>query len=161
MKLGTHGEIPDMRSARALRIIVADDERDTVVTLSAILADEGHTVVQSFSAVQALRHVAEQPADVLIVDISMPGVSGYEVAREVRRMYGDQGPTLIAISGQWTGQTDRMLANLAGFDYFLEKPCEPKVLIGLLAPLKRQGAKPSVSFIDDTLIPPDPDGVTQ
>jgi two-component system CheB/CheR fusion protein len=148
---------PDMRSARSLSIIVADDERDTVTTLSAILADEGHRVVETFSAVQALRHVAKQPADVLIVDISMPGASGYEVAREVRRMYGEQGPMLIAISGKCTGQTDQMLTKLAGFDYFLEKPCEPKVLVSLLAPLKRQAAKPSVSLIDDTLIPADPD----
>jgi two-component system OmpR family response regulator len=143
-----------------LGIVVVDDERDTVTTLSAILSDEGHTVVETFSAVQALRHVADQPPDVLIVDISMPGASGYEVAREVRRMYGEQGPMLIAISGQCTGQTDRMLSKLAGFDYFLEKPCEPKVLLDLLRQLERQPAKAAVSLIDDTLIPPDRDSGT-
>jgi DNA-binding response OmpR family regulator len=143
-----------------LGIIVVDDERDTVTTLSAILTDEGHTVVETFSAVQALRHISKQPADALVVDISMPGASGYEVAREVRRMYGEQGPMLIAISGLCTGQTDRMLSKLAGFDYFLEKPCEPKVLLDLLAPLERQGPKPVVSLIDDTLIPPDRDSGT-
>jgi DNA-binding response OmpR family regulator len=155
MQPATHREFPDMRLGRSLRIIVADDERDTVATLSAILADEGHIVVEAFSAVQALREIAERPADVVIVDISMPGVSGYEVAREVRRIYGGLEPLLIAISGKWTGQTDRMLSKLAGFNYFLEKPCEPKVLISLLAPLKRQAPRPSVSLVDDTLVPSD------
>lgn len=157
MQPATHPESPDMRSARSLRIIIADDERDTVATLGAILADEGHIVVETFSAAQALRAIREQPADVLIVDISMPGASGYDVAREVRRIYGHLAPLLISISGKWTGQTDRMLSKLAGFHYFLEKPCEPKVLISLLAPLKRQAPKPSVSLVDDTLTPAAPE----
>jgi len=156
MQPATHSESPDMRSSRSLRIVVADDERDTVVTLSAILADEGHTVVETFSAVQALREIRQQAADAVIVDISMPGASGYDVAREVRRIYGDAAPLLISISGKWTGQTDRMLSKLAGFNYFLEKPCDPKVLISLLAPLKRQAPRPSVSLVDDTFNPVEP-----
>lgn len=157
MESAINRESPDSRASRSLRIIIADDERDTVATLAAILADEGHVVVETFSAAQALRKIREQPADVLIVDISMPGASGYDVAREVRRIYGDLAPLLISISGQWTGQTDRMLSRLAGFHYFLEKPCEPKVLIGLLAPLKRQAPRPSVSLVDDTLAPAEPE----
>jgi len=144
-----------MAPGRPLRIVVADDERDTVMTLSAILADEGHIVVETFSAPQALRELRQQAPDALIVDISMPGVSGYDVAREVRKIFGNLSPMLIAISGKWTGQTDIMLSKLAGFHYFLEKPCDPKVLLSLLAPLKRQPERSPVSLMEDT-VPPIP-----
>ncbi len=64
-------------------------------------------------------------------------MSGYTVAREAREMFEASPPLLIAISGKWIGQTDKMLATLAGFDHFLQKPCDPHVLIGLLEPLRR------------------------
>jgi CheY-like chemotaxis protein len=140
---------------RNLRLIVCDDERDTVATLCEILRDEGDQVREAHAGVQAIREVRAAPPDAVIVDINMPGISGYEVAREVRRLYGEFAPVMIAISGRWTGQTDRMLSKLAGFEYFLEKPCDPQVLLSLLAPLRRQPPKPPVSLIDDTQIPPE------
>ena len=139
-----------------LHVIVADDERDTVRTLSALLADEGYSVIETFSAQQAIRELGKQSPDALIIDINMPGISGYDVARETRKLYGNLAPLLIAISGRWTGQTDRMLSQLAGFHYFLEKPCDPKVLLSLLAPLKRQAPRPVVSLVDDTVTPAKP-----
>jgi CheY-like chemotaxis protein len=69
------------------------------------------------------------------LDIDMPGMSGYTVARELREVFGEQTPLLISISGKWIGQTDRMLADLAGFNHFLQKPCDPQVLLRLLEPL--------------------------
>ena len=140
---------------RRLRIVIVDDERDTVDTLCAVLADEGHDVAGATSGYEAIRHIRTCPPDAILVDINMPGISGYEVAREVRRLYGELAPLLVAISGKWTGQTDRMLSKLAGFNHFLEKPCDPRVVIGLLAPLRRQPPKPRVDFIEDTVIPPE------
>jgi DNA-binding response OmpR family regulator len=144
-----------MPPGRQLRVIIADDDRDTVATLSAIFADEGHSVVGVHSGPAAIIEIRRGPPDVLIVDISMPGMSGYSVAREVRRLYGELAPMLIAISGKWTGQSDRMVSKVAGFHYFLEKPCDPQVLLSLLAPLKRQPPTSSISLVDDT-IPPGP-----
>jgi len=140
----------DFGDLRRLRIVVVDDERDTVATLCEILAEEGHDAVGACSAVEALREVRKHPPDAVLVDISMPGVSGYEVAREISRLYGELAPLLVAISGRWTGQTDRMLARLAGFREFLEKPCDPKTIVDLLAPLRHQPAKRPVSLADDT-----------
>ena len=137
--------------ARPLRIIIADDEADTVLTLRALLIDDGHDVAGFHSAVAVMRELERQIADVVIVDINMPSVSGYEVARETRRIYGDLAPMLIAISGKWTGQTDRMLSTLAGFDHFFEKPCDMKVLRELLEPLRQQPPKPRPPFLDQTL----------
>ena len=145
----------DFSDLRKLRIVIADDEPDIVRTLGQILADEGHDVVGVGSAAAAIREIRERVPDVLLVDISMPGVSGYEVAREARRIYGELAPMMIAISGKWKGQTDRMLVSLAGFNEFLEKPCDPKAIVSLLAGLRARPASPPVSLVDDTLTPPE------
>jgi CheY-like chemotaxis protein len=135
----------------SLRLLVVDDEPDTVATLSAVLQDEGHSVAGAASVPAALRLIAQEKPDAIIADINMPGVSGYELAREVHRIFGHEAPMMIAISGVWKGQTDRMLSNLSGYRFFLEKPCDPKVVLSLLSPLKRQEAKPSVSLTEDTV----------
>ena len=123
---------------RSLSIVVADDERDTVVTLSAILLDEGHSVFGVYKGPEAIAQARRHKPDALILDIDMPGMSGYSVAREVRALFDPWSPLLIAISGKWVGQTDRMLADLAGFDHFLQKPCDPEVLLRLLEPLRNR-----------------------
>lgn len=142
---------------RSLRIVIVDDERDTVATLREILVDEGHDVVGVVNGAEAIAEIGKQPPDAVLVDISMPGISGYEVGREVRRLYGDLAPMMIAISGRWTGQTDRMLTRLAGFQHFLEKPCDAQVIIGVLAPLRLQPPKRPISLVEDTVIPPGQD----
>ncbi len=146
-----------MTASRRLRVVIVDDERDTVATLREILALEGHEVVGADSAPEAIRQIRRQPPDAVLVDINMPGTSGYEVAREVRRLYGAVAPRLLAISGTCTGQTDRMLSKLAGFDHFLEKPCDPQLVIALLALLRSQAPTPAVSLTEDTVVPEERD----
>jgi two-component system CheB/CheR fusion protein len=122
---------------RPLRLIVADDERDTVLTLMVILRHEGHSVKGVHSGEEVLAAAAEEKPDAVILDIGMPGQSGYTVAQELRKRFpAGQGPLLIAISGKWVKPSDRMLARLAGFDHHLLKPCEPQQLLELLAPLR-------------------------
>jgi CheY-like chemotaxis protein len=125
---------------RALHLLIADDERDTVQTLGSILSDEGHEVVGVYKGPTAIAQALLVKPDAMILDIDMPGMSGYSVAREVRAMYEASPPLLIAISGKWAGQTDRMLADLAGFSHFLQKPCDPQVLLKLLEPLRHMPA---------------------
>ena len=121
---------------RSLYLVIADDERDTVQTLGTILSDEGHEVIGVYKGPTVIQQVRLRKPDAVILDIDMPGMSGYSVAREVRAMFEVSPPLLIAISGKWVGQTDRMLADLAGFTHFLQKPCDPQVLIKLLEPLR-------------------------
>lgn len=121
---------------RALRLVVADDERDTVVTLTEILWDEGHSVYGTYKGSDVIAQVKKDRPDAVILDIDMPGLSGYSVARELRDIFGQRTPLLIAISGRWVGQTDKMLAELAGFNHFLQKPFDTAVLLGLLEPLR-------------------------
>src|SRR5215213_8539119 len=123
---------------RSLQLLVAYDERDTVATLAAILGDEGHDVVSADNGPAVLAEVKKALPDAVIVDIDMPDISGLAVAREVRRIYGRSAPLLIAISGKFVGETDKMLSELAGFDHFLQKPCDPQRLLALLQPLTQR-----------------------
>ena len=116
---------------KQLRVLIADDDRDMVATLAAILSDEGHQVREVYRGSEVMRLLAEFDPDVALVDIGMPGMSGYEVAREVREKHGSARPLLIAITG-WKKASDRILAQLAGFDHHLPKPFEAKDLLALL-----------------------------
>ena len=122
------------RSRRRLRVLIADDERDQVTTLAAILNDEGHDVREVYRGTEVLRMIAQFDPDVALVDIGMPGMTGYDVAREVREHYGTARPLLIAVTG-WKKPSDRILAQLAGFDHHLPKPFESHQLLELLEPL--------------------------
>src|SRR5438093_7143256 len=122
------------RGKRKLRILVADDERDQVMTLAAILQDEGHEVREVYRGTEVLRMVRDFDPDIALIDIGMPGMSGYEVARELRQEFGKDRPMLIAVTG-WKQASDKILARLAGFDQHLAKPFESKTLLELIAPL--------------------------
>jgi CheY-like chemotaxis protein len=122
------------RARPRLRILVADDERDTVTTLAAILQDEGHEVREVYRGAEVLRLVQEFDPDVALIDIGMPGMTGYDVARELRQRYGKSRPMLIAVTG-WKQSSDKILAKLAGFDHHLAKPFDPQALLRLIDPL--------------------------
>jgi two-component system, chemotaxis family, CheB/CheR fusion protein len=116
-----------------LRVLVADDDRDAVSTMTMILRDEGHEVHCVYDGAAVISAMASFQPDVLLLDIGMPELSGYEVARYLRRRYGnDSGMVLIAVTG-WKKPSDRILAKLAGFDHHLPKPLDPQALVGLLA----------------------------
>jgi CheY-like chemotaxis protein len=120
-------------NARRLRIVVVDDEPDTVLTLLELLREEGYDVEGFGSGKAALEAIAKLDPDVVVSDIAMPAPNGWDVAKEVRRLRGHNPPPLmIAISGKYTKGADRVLAQIAGFNYYLTKPCDPQVLIALI-----------------------------
>ena len=122
-----------------LRIVIADDDRDTATTLALVLRDEGHEVHTTLRGDEVLDACRLLRPDVVIMDVNMPGMSGYAVARELRARHGQLAPLLIAISGVWTQTSDRVLGEAIGFDHFLIKPCETRELLHLIEPL-RSGA---------------------
>lgn len=73
--------------------------------------------------------------DVIISDIAMPFITGWDVAKVVREKMGERRPVLIAISGQYTKAGDKALAQIKGFNYYLVKPCDPGALLALIRPL--------------------------
>lgn len=127
---------PKKKIGRSLRIVLADDDRDTVEMLSIILRDEGHVVHGVYTGKEVLPAVRTLNPDAVILDIAVPGLSGYAVAQEIRYSFTEaRRPMLIAISGMWKDQPDKRVAHQVGFDAHLLKPCDPSELLGLLAPL--------------------------
>jgi len=129
-----------------VKVMVADDNRDTVLSLTLLLEDEGYEVHGFYDGVDAMKATRENRYDAIILDIEMPEMSGYAVAQDIRTYYYKKGPPplLIGISGKWTRPTEKLLAHLVGFDHYLSKPCDPATLFKLLRPLAlRQDASPA------------------
>jgi len=121
-----------------LRVLVADDDRDTANVLAAILRDEGHDVHIALRGDEVSEIDRLIRPDALVLDINMPGMSGYAVAREIRQRRGLLAPLLIAISGAWKESAEQRLAQEMGFDHYLRKPCEPAELVALLDAFRRR-----------------------
>ncbi len=117
---------------RRLRVLVVDDERDTVLTLMELLRDQGHETRGLYKSREVMAAMKAFDPDVVLVDIAMPEMSGWEVAREIRRHYGESRPLLIAISGLYKQSADQVLGKLAGFNHYIAKPYDPAVLLRLL-----------------------------
>src|SRR3954465_2751777 len=124
------------KAALRLRIVVADDDPDTVHTLRVLLEDEGHEVKTASDGPAAFYAVRDFGADVLLLDIGMPGMNGFEVAQKLRQRYGSAKPTLIAITGR-DSAADKSFARSTGFDHHIAKPYEPRQLIALIELLAR------------------------
>ena len=126
----------DANPRRALRILVADDDGDTVETLATLLRLEGHEVREVLGGAEAVGAERAFAPDVLLLDIGMPHVTGYEVARRVRERHarhGKRGPLLIAVTC-YQQPSDKILAQLCGFDHHLGKPFDTRALLKLLQP---------------------------
>lgn len=121
----------DARSPQGLRIVVADDEPDTLLTLAGILEDEGYEVYGFGTGREAVAAARMYGADVLIVDIQMPDMTGYDIARQARHNL-QRRPLLIAISGRWRSEIDMLLSVAIGFDHYFRKPCDPAELVECL-----------------------------
>jgi len=119
-------------SPRSLRILIADDEPDSVTALKLLLNDEGHDVIGLSKGADVMRKIEEFKPEVVVLDIAMPDVSGYELAKEIRKRYGQITPLLIAITGRYKQASDRMLGQIVGFDHYLLKPYQPGELLALL-----------------------------
>ena len=130
----TSGQAKAAARQQPLRVLIADDDRDGALTLSTLLEIEGYEVRTVHGGQDALDAAREFRPDVVLLDIGMPKVTGYEAARRLRLRYGNDCPVLIAITG-WKQASDKILASLAGFDHHVAKPYEPAHLIELLSKL--------------------------
>ena len=120
---------------RPLRIVVADDERDTVLTLMTLLEEEGYQVRGLFGGAEVSRAVRDFRADAVLLDLAMPDKSGFQIAQEIRGSPGGTVPLLIAVSGQYKKGSDRLLSEMVGFDHHVAKPYDLNAVLRLLAPL--------------------------
>jgi two-component system, chemotaxis family, CheB/CheR fusion protein len=117
----------------ARRVLIADDNKDGAESLGMFLQTLGHEVHIAHSGAQALETAKRLKPDIGVLDIGMPDLNGYEVARRIRlEAWGDK-VTLIAVTG-WGQVDDRRRAQAAGFDHHLTKPIDPEQLEHLFAP---------------------------
>jgi CheY-like chemotaxis protein len=121
------------------RILVADDDMDTVQSLLMLLREEGYEVRGVHRGAEVLQAVFNFAPDVVLLDIGMPQMSGYDVARTLRERYGSARPALIAVTGRAL-EADRQQARAAGFEHHVAKPYEPGALLRLIGELA--GAAP-------------------
>jgi len=114
------------------RVLIADDNPDALLTLEALLDSEGYDVRAVNKGTDVLPALREFHPQAVVLDIKMPGLSGYEVARRIHGRYGEARPRLIALSGHYRQESDRLLAQGVGFDHHLAKPCDFSALLELL-----------------------------
>lgn len=118
--------------SRPLRVVIADDDRDSALTLMMLLREEGHDVQALHSGRRVMATVLDFDPDVLILDVAMPELSGWEVTRLVRTQRGNGRPLIIGVSGSYKQGADKLLSQMLGMDHYLLKPYDPAALTRLL-----------------------------
>ena len=115
-------------------IMIVEDNADAREALRLLLELDGHTVEAAADGAEALQVAGAKDPDIALVDIGLPGIDGYEVARRLRQSHGRR-PLLIALTGYGQPE-DRRRATEAGFDALLVKPVDPTALSDLLVTLE-------------------------
>ncbi|MCE3272863.1 MAG: response regulator [Ramlibacter sp.] len=119
-------------TARPRTVLLADDNSDAADALAELLRLEGHEVHTATHGLQAAEMAIALRPDVVVLDIGMPGLNGYEVAQRIRAQPWGAEPLLVAATG-WGQEGDRQRATTAGFDRHLTKPFDPQQLLDLVA----------------------------
>jgi signal transduction histidine kinase/ActR/RegA family two-component response regulator len=119
----------------ALRILVVDDNRDAAATLSMLLRIIGNEVRTAYNGLEGFTLAGEFRPQVVLLDLGLPGMNGYQVARKIRQQEWGKGMILIAVTG-WGQERDRQTARESGFDHHMVKPVDPSKLMELLASLE-------------------------
>lgn len=125
----TRAHAPPGSSSR--RVLVADDNRDAALTLRRLLEALGHEVMETHDGVEAVEAVRTFKPQIVLLDIGMPRMNGYEAAREIRRQPDGRGLRVVAVTG-WGQQEDKRRAHEAGFDLHLTKPIDLAALESVL-----------------------------
>jgi DNA-binding NarL/FixJ family response regulator len=131
--------------------LVVDDERDERVAVSRILEGAGYSTRSVPSGEAALDCAAAEPLSLVVLDICLPGISGYQVCKELKDRFGDALPILF-VSGARTESYDRVACLLVGGDDYLAKPVAPDELLIRIARLIRH-SRPMAQSVVTRLTP--------
>jgi PAS domain S-box-containing protein len=133
--------VPDTTASRLAktRVLVVDDNHDAGDSLGQVLDMLGAEVRVARDGAEGIEAFAAHRPSVVLLDIGMPGLNGYDVAREIRTRFPEHPATLVALTG-WGQEDDRRRAREAGFDHHLVKPAEIDALQKLLSSIERGGA---------------------
>jgi len=122
----------DTTSHRPLRVLLVDDNRDAALSLHLLLEAWGHAARVAHDGAQALEMAEVFKPQVVLLDIGLPTMHGFEVARRLRKIPACQNCLLIAVTG-WGQEADRAQSKAAGINHHLVKPVEADALQSLLA----------------------------
>ena len=140
-----------MQKSHGLRVLVVEDHAGTANMLAQLLRLEDHEVEVAGDGPSALAKAQAAPPDVALVDISLPGMDGHEVARRLHAQAGDKRPLLIAITGNAQDEY-RLRSEEVGIDLHLIKPVEPDELRRLLRRFQsiiRPGGEPPEGLAEE------------
>ena len=130
---------PNSDTSRAIRALIVDDNVDAAESLSLLLKYEGHSTAIANNGFEVLGKLPEFKPDIVLLDIGLPGMNGYDVARAIRSLPGLERTTfLVAITG-WGSEEDRRRSTAAGFDEHLTKPVDISMIELLFTALRARG----------------------
>jgi len=131
----TNEDETSAQSGTGHRLLIVDDNRDAAESMAMLLQIWGHEVLCAYDGPSALEISARYRPQVVILDIGLPGMDGYQVASRLRDTPAASNAVLIAITG-YGREEDRLRSRLAGFDHHLVKPVGPDALQKLLRSLR-------------------------
>ena len=115
-----------------MRVLVADDSQDTARMMRVLLRGQGYEVKLAYTGHEAIEVAGGFRPEVVLLDLDLPGMDGYEVASRLRREECYRDATIIAVSG-YGQEEDRRRSKEAGFDHHLVKPLDHDALLSLLS----------------------------
>ena len=121
-----------LRTVRCLRVLVVDDNTDTVDSFSKLLKASGHNVRTAYDGPAAVQAALDYQPDIALLDIGLPGLDGYQVAKRIRQEPALKNIVLVALTG-YGQDSDRQASSQAGFDHHLVKPARLEQLTQILA----------------------------
>lgn len=133
----THATAPTTQAA-PMRILIVDDNEDAVSTLNMMLHLVGHDTRTARDGIEAVDLANTYRPNVILLDIGMPRMNGYEAAATIRKQSWGQNMALVAMTG-WGQESDRIKSKEAGFDEHLVKPIDPQMLLRLLKRIEQKG----------------------
>lgn len=122
-------------AVRPLDILVVDDNRDSAESMALLMEMRGHKVRTAHDGPEALKVLATFRPQLILLDLGLPGMSGYEIARLIRTSAELRNVTLAALTG-WGQEEDRRRTREAGFDHHLTKPAQPEELDRIMASVR-------------------------
>src|ERR687898_919921 len=132
--LAPDAEVIGTKTQERRSALVVDDVADVTEMLAVVLTHAGYSVVTAASAPAALKAARERQFDVIISDIGMPEMNGYQLAREVRQLPGYETVPMVAVTG-YSMFDDKERSTNAGFNAHMTKPIDPRALLDLIEQL--------------------------
>jgi DNA-binding response OmpR family regulator len=125
----SHETTPDRTAS--CKVLVVDDNRDAAYSLAQVLALMGHEARVEFDGLAAVEIVEAFHPNIVLLDIGLPKLNGYEACRRIRALTLEEQPILVAITG-WGQDRDRRRSLEAGFDHYFTKPVDANQLLALI-----------------------------